>query len=243
MIKFFRHIRRSFINENRMGKYFKYAIGEILLVVIGILIALQINNWNENRKDRKLEIDLLEQLTEDLRQNVVEFDRSIERNKTYNNAWNMVIKALKENVPFNDSISKHFEKTHGLPILSLNYTSYETIKSKGIYTISDEQLRKDIQQLFRRYESLEKFLVRVNDEAAQYLNPFQQKEQIVLAYPYKGRNNQPRDYEALKSNFEFINTLQDNSNNLISMAIFCDRLLEYTKKVLDDINDQLSKAH
>ena len=52
MIKFFRHIRLSLINQNQMGKYFKYAIGEILLVVIGILIALQINSWNET-KDRK----------------------------------------------------------------------------------------------------------------------------------------------------------------------------------------------
>ena len=50
MIKFFRHIRRSLIQKNQMGKYFKYAVGEIILVVIGILIALQINNWNENRK-------------------------------------------------------------------------------------------------------------------------------------------------------------------------------------------------
>ena len=49
MFKFFRHIRQSLINQNKMGKYFKYAIGEIILVVIGILIALQINNWNENR--------------------------------------------------------------------------------------------------------------------------------------------------------------------------------------------------
>ena len=59
MIKFFRHIRRSLINQNNMGKYFKYAIGEILLVVIGILIALQINNWNEGRKTHAKELEIL----------------------------------------------------------------------------------------------------------------------------------------------------------------------------------------
>ena len=52
MIKFFRKIRQSLLSEGKTGKYFKYAIGEILLVVIGILIALSINNWNEHRKDQ-----------------------------------------------------------------------------------------------------------------------------------------------------------------------------------------------
>ena len=50
MIKFFRNIRKSLLNEGKTSKYLKYAIGEIVLVVIGILIALQINNWNEHRK-------------------------------------------------------------------------------------------------------------------------------------------------------------------------------------------------
>jgi hypothetical protein len=50
MIKFFRKIRYDLMEKNKTGKYFKYAIGEIVLVVIGILIALSINNWNENRK-------------------------------------------------------------------------------------------------------------------------------------------------------------------------------------------------
>ena len=50
MIKFFRKIRQNLLMRNKSGKYLKYAIGEIVLVVVGILIALQINNWNENRK-------------------------------------------------------------------------------------------------------------------------------------------------------------------------------------------------
>ena len=52
MIKFFRNIRKNLLSEGKTSKYLKYAIGEIVLVVIGILIALQINNWNENRKTR-----------------------------------------------------------------------------------------------------------------------------------------------------------------------------------------------
>ncbi|TXG38723.1 DUF6090 family protein [Seonamhaeicola maritimus] len=53
MIKFFRRIRQSLLQENRITKYLIYAFGEIVLVVIGILITLQINNWNENRKQNE----------------------------------------------------------------------------------------------------------------------------------------------------------------------------------------------
>ena len=63
MIKFFRKIRQNLIMENKTGKYFKYAIGEIFLVVIGILIALQINNWNEGRKSSQLELKILKDLS------------------------------------------------------------------------------------------------------------------------------------------------------------------------------------
>lgn len=66
MIKFFRKIRYDLMKQNKTSKYFKYAIGEIILVVIGILIALQINNWNQNRLNNNLESQYYERLLEDL---------------------------------------------------------------------------------------------------------------------------------------------------------------------------------
>ncbi|RLD80796.1 MAG: hypothetical protein DRJ07_10015 [Bacteroidetes bacterium] len=65
MINFFRRIRKQLATENNAKKYLRYAIGEILLVVIGILVALQINNWNEQRKERQKEQSFLKQLLED----------------------------------------------------------------------------------------------------------------------------------------------------------------------------------
>ena len=67
MIKFFRKIRKNLLSEGKTRKYLKYAIGEILLVVIGILIAVQINNWNESRKNSIEEKLILESLLENLK--------------------------------------------------------------------------------------------------------------------------------------------------------------------------------
>ena len=71
MLKIFRNIRRKLLSENKTGKYLKYAIGEIVLVVIGILIALSINNWNENKKTNANIKNLLVALTNDLKQDTL----------------------------------------------------------------------------------------------------------------------------------------------------------------------------
>ena len=76
MIKFF----NKMLTENKFSKYLLYAIGEILLVVIGILIALQINNWNENTKDRRIEQGYLVSLKEEFNYNLIELDKMMERN-------------------------------------------------------------------------------------------------------------------------------------------------------------------
>jgi len=72
MIKFFRHIRRNLMETGKTGKYLKYAIGEIILVMIGILLALQVNNWNINKINSVKEIEYLTGLKNDLEKQITE---------------------------------------------------------------------------------------------------------------------------------------------------------------------------
>lgn len=79
MLKFFRNIRQNLVNEGSIKKYLLYSIGEILLVMIGILLALQVNNWNETQKSRKEENTLIQQLVVDLDKEVQTFNELFPR--------------------------------------------------------------------------------------------------------------------------------------------------------------------
>jgi hypothetical protein len=81
MIKLFRKIRQNLLMENKTGEYFKYAIGEIVLVVIGILLALQINSWNQQRIEDNKEVELLTELKGEFLNNLGSIDESIKVNK------------------------------------------------------------------------------------------------------------------------------------------------------------------
>ncbi len=75
MLKFFRKIRQKLLSESKFSKYLIYAVGEILLVVIGILIALQINNWNENKKERILENNLINKISINIDDDINEYQK------------------------------------------------------------------------------------------------------------------------------------------------------------------------
>lgn len=82
MIQFFRNIRQKLLSDNKFSKYLAYAIGEIVLVVIGILIALSINNWNENRKNRNTEAEYYCRILDDFELNEKLIDKNLELTNT-----------------------------------------------------------------------------------------------------------------------------------------------------------------
>ena len=147
MIKFFRHIRQNLIMENKTSKYFKYAIGEIILVVIGILIALQISNWNQKRLERIEEKIILSNLKEDFQSAVDEF-------KYLNSIRVDLIKAAKaiyetEIIDIENYESRHLDslifKTTTAPTFNNQSGSLNVLLTSGkINLISNQPLKKNL---------------------------------------------------------------------------------------------------
>ena len=95
MIGFFRKIRKKFADDNKPLKYARYAIGEIVLVVIGILIALQVNNWNDRVKERSVETKILQEILSNLEHDLVEIHSDIEAMDSVNKASKDINRFIK----------------------------------------------------------------------------------------------------------------------------------------------------
>ena len=148
MLKFFRKIRQNLLSENKIKKYLIYALGEITLVVVGILIALQINNWNQREQLRNAELNTLRSLSESIKINLNELNHIL-------NAQIHRNRSLQE-VLFVDLSNRRL--THLDSLITENVENYTFDPSTGIYNsiinsgkieiISNDSLKNRISKLY-----------------------------------------------------------------------------------------------
>lgn len=167
MIRFFRTIRQSLLARGRVTRYLTYAIGEIVLVVIGILIALQINTWNEERKNNLLEADYYCRLLEDLQQDLEQTDALIEQAEARLKASNQAIRLLqKENtrsIQFGEQISRATRATY--VDFKPNNSTFVDLRSANLNLIKDKDIIKALNNYYNNVESL-KSIIMVNGRNA-----------------------------------------------------------------------------
>ena len=157
MIKFFRRIRYNLMETGKTTKYFKYAIGEIILVVIGILIALQINNWNETRLEGIQEQITLANLNEEFQDNLKDLDtiniRLLKQMDTMELLFSMF---KKENSQVN---SKSLDSIIGLTLTSTTWKPSEFVlndlkSSGGLSKLKSKNLKKLLFKWTRHFNQM-----------------------------------------------------------------------------------------
>lgn len=196
MIKLFHQLRHQSVKNGSFKSYLPYIIGEIVLVVAGILIALSINNWNEEKKERTLEVKLLQELKEDIEQNRSDFQFNIELREQSIRSINMIIAAIQQKSAYHDSLDYHFGNMANTSIMSLNTASFEAIKSAGLTCISNDALRKSITNF---YEVSTSYLNKIEREyEAQQLTP--RWTDYLLGHFHNtdmGESSTPNDYPGI----------------------------------------------
>jgi len=236
MIKFYRKIRQRLLTENKFNKYLLYAIGEIILVVIGILIAISINNWNENKKTKVKEIKSLLELRKDLHQNLNDISGNITNFQISKKANEIIIHHIENNLTYNDSLNYHFSMIYPFITFTINQTTYETLKQQGIDLISNDSLRNLVSNLysnrFKAYQTFEDTYM-VN-HYFNYIKPMMVSEFTSFEFTSKAI---PKNYNEFIKNPEYKQIL------IITVDIYTNfiRMQSNLKTEVQEIIDVIDK--
>ncbi len=245
MIPFFRRIRKKMSDNNQVLKYSRYAIGEIILVVIGILIALQINTWNQSRLRVKKEIEILKSFQGQFQEDLDEFDVSLAFYRGAKISIGIILDHIENDRPYNDSLKNHFfTSTRFYGDSDLDNNVFETLKSVGVDLISNADIRKRIVKL---YEDDDEW---INNFEIVYRDFLLGSSQDLLNTrfkdfwngDYRDLNFQgemiPLDYERLKSDQEYLYFIRTQKHHI---GWLIEKPLESTKSKLLVLSEDLKK--
>ncbi|RZN82795.1 MAG: hypothetical protein EVB11_07250 [Winogradskyella sp.] len=229
--------------KNNTKKYLKYAIGEIVLVVIGILIALQINNWNEANKQEKQEVALLNQVKTDITINSNDLESLIESLKVSNYSVDSVLVAIKKKT-FKPRTSIFYSILHGKLFLNNINTGYRRIETSFGSTIKNDTILNSIIELYEiDFDNSLTFQEQMHSLIDNTLYPFTNTH-FEVSSTYKlnfegfddGQKNffQPIDLENISNNNTF-------KNILFQLKQTSENRLKHCEMVKSKINNLISK--
>jgi len=175
MAKLFNNIRKKLVADKpstaRTANYLKYAIGEIVLVVIGILIALQVNTWNENKKQKAKEIHYLQNIKIDLNLNILELDKYIAIRNSRIESANIILDYFERKLPldledfnYNNINAQTWKKFY-----QSNNTFQELINSGNLAIISNDSIKNALLNLELLYKKMKSDEAHMRFDSEEYL--------------------------------------------------------------------------
>ena len=232
MIKFFRKIRQNVLSEGKTGKYLKYAVGEIVLVVIGILIALQINSWNEEYKLGKQEVKYLTEI----KNNLLIDQQSVVNSINLNNRKIATIDSLMILLSNSDKSSDYMEYLASNTLLLTVFPTFEPVKvafdnmisSHSIAIIKNEELRLNLSTYYnynweRSPQSVSRIRTRkFADILIEKLvdNPIYHKNMLTQISTRLNENNHFHYNDSFKLDIDDPNYLEFHNDRMAISAMF-----------------------
>lgn len=256
MIKFFRNIRQKTLTENKFSRYLFYATGEIILVVIGILIALQINNWNEKEKLKIEEIKFLKNFKQSLISDI-EFNKVRSRYYSFTKeSISILLNQIEQNLPYQDSLKYHFGRITQTWTPKINMEVFEALKSNDLNLISNDGLRNKLISYYSWSSNI------LNDDIAGYVkiienassNIFNTRFNALWNGDYKKYNVTenwedlelemiPNDYNELKQDKEFMYFLRSLKNQFYwKIEVSQNSFNEKANDLIESIDSELKNA-
>jgi hypothetical protein len=170
------------MEKNNKSKYFKYAIGEIVLVVIGILIALSLSNWNDNRKDNLAESKILLEILNGLEKDKVDVEANVKGHRFGIESCQFWREIFNNKNPNLETLQRHYFVLTRDFISIQNISGYETLKSKGFELIKNDSLRTKIISLYEYdYQNIRKLEEEYNELQFQK-NYFNEINRMIAPY-------------------------------------------------------------
>lgn len=193
MLVFFKKIRHRLLHESKFSKYLLYALGEIILVVVGILIALSINNWNEDRKEEILELEYLERILTDLNSNTRYFNRQIvEGKKVMDLCYQYIHKAYevqKSKKEYVELVELFTDRTENMVVQNSTYLELNNAGKLSIF--KNQKIKDSLIALHRYYEYATSRIKEFNDyhsnllsSSKVYSSKYSKKREFIFDKPY-----------------------------------------------------------
>ena len=232
------------ITDNRANKYLLYAIGEIILVVIGILIALQINDWNDQRKKQTLELKILKEIRSNLGFDLVEIQTDIWVMDSVDSAIKYVVNHVKTKEKPSQKFKDHVIKLRTVPHFDPNKSGYELLISKGVDVISNDSLRMAISSMYEsaypyydKYES-ERILFKGDIIHPQLIENF---EWLLddTKYFYATSEISDEDYYKIKNNGSFLKLARASEHENWLVHDRARKLETKINNLIDQIKDEI----
>lgn len=238
MIRFFRKIRQRLFREGRFSRYLFYALGEIVLVVIGILIALQLNNWNAEYQAGQEELKLLAEMRDNLATDLEDCYWNIEKQQDLKNSNLAVLSHLENGTPFHDSLTYHYGNLVYSTTQKRNMATYDHLKSRGIDLVRNDSLRRNITTVYsERYYFIEKLEL-------EYDNPYQLNQVVPqlnskLVLNKEEKTGRPLNNDKLQDDNKFKGTIRMNVDIRADMIKRYTRLSKDIQALIDQLEEEL----